>query len=91
MIPDVDSIIDVSRKMLWMTFLLSMPVLLTALAIGVLISLVQTVTGVQEMTITFVPKLLAVMTVVALVMPWAIRSMTSYTRDLWHLMSSLPP
>lgn len=86
--PDMQDIINVANNMLWVTFLLAMPVLLTALVVGVLISLVQTVTGVQEMTITFVPKLAAVMLSIAIALPWMIRMLTEYTIELWGLMGS---
>ena len=53
-------ILDVLREMLWTTFLMSVPVLGVALVVGVAIGLVQALTSVQEMTLTFVPKLAAI-------------------------------
>jgi flagellar biosynthetic protein FliQ len=53
-------ILDVLREMLWVTFLMSTPVLGVALVAGVAIGLVQALTSVQEMTLTFVPKLAAI-------------------------------
>lgn len=50
---------DLLREMLWTTFVMSAPVLIVALAVGVAIGLVQALTSVQEMTLTFVPKLAA--------------------------------
>lgn len=82
--PNVGDIVDIANRMLFMTALLSMPVLLTALGVGVLISLFQTVTGVQEMTITFVPKLLMVLLVIAVTLPWSIEMLSEYTLDLWE-------
>mgnify|MGYP006301805107 CR=1 FL=1 len=87
---EVQDVLDVANEMLWVTFLLSMPVLLTALVVGVLISLLQTVTGVQEMTITFVPKLLAVLVAVSISLPWSIAMMIDYTQELWSLLGGLP-
>ena len=78
MIPELQDIIDVANRMLWVCLLLSMPTLLTALVVGVMISLVQTVTSVQEMTLTFVPKLAAVVIMVALCMPWILSVITEY-------------
>jgi len=89
MTPNVQDVVDVAYEMLWVTFLLSMPVLLTALIVGVLISLVQTVTGVQEMTLAFVPKLMAVLLALAVALPWMNSILMEYTRNLWALMSSL--
>jgi flagellar biosynthesis protein FliQ len=89
MTPDVQDVVEVAHRMLWTTFLIAMPVLLTALLVGVLISLVQTVTGVQEMTITFVPKLFAVLVSLAVSLPWMSSVLMEFTRNLWSLMSSL--
>ncbi|GHS90423.1 flagellar biosynthetic protein FliQ [Planctomycetales bacterium] len=86
--PDVPMIIDVTRDMMYVAIELSMPVLLTALVVGVAISLFQTVTSVQEMTLTFVPKLIAVLSVVLLALPWMIDVINEYTRDLWSLMAN---
>ena len=88
MVPTVEDVIAISNQMLWYTFLLSMPVLITALVIGMAISLVQTVTSVQEMTITFVPKLIAVLAAIALTLPWMIQIMSEYTIEIFELMGS---
>ena len=53
-------ILDILREMLWTTTLVAAPVLVIALVVGVLIGLVQALTSVQEMTLTFVPKLAAI-------------------------------
>jgi flagellar biosynthetic protein FliQ len=53
-------ILDILRDMLWTTFLVSAPVLIVALVVGVAIGLVQALTSVQELTLTFVPKLAAI-------------------------------
>ncbi len=87
--PTAQTVVDIAEQMMWVTILLSMPVLLTSLVVGVLVSLVQTVTSVQEMTITFVPKLLAVLAISLLTLPWMIQIMAEYTEDLWSTMSAL--
>ncbi len=53
-------ILDLLREMLWTTFVMSAPVLIVALVVGVAIGLLQALTSVQEMTLTFVPKLAAI-------------------------------
>lgn len=53
-------ILDLLREMLWTTFVVAAPVLITALVVGVAIGLVQALTSVQELTLTFVPKLAAI-------------------------------
>lgn len=87
--PTVEQVLDIAQQMMFTAVMLSMPVLLTSLVVGVLISLVQTVTSVQEMTITFVPKLVAVMAVTLMAMPWMIQVVVEYTTKLWASMSLL--
>ena len=53
-------IMDVTRTMLWVAFMMALPILVVALVVGLAIGLVQALTSVQEMTLTFVPKLAAV-------------------------------
>jgi flagellar biosynthetic protein FliQ len=88
MVPDVQDVIDVAHQMLWVCLLLSLPTLLTALVVGVTISLVQTVTSIQEMTLTFVPKLVAVVVVVALTLPWIIDVVSEYFEETLRMFSS---
>ena len=88
MVPELQDIIDVANNMLWTCLMLSMPPLLTALAVGVSVSLVQTITSIQEMTLTFVPKLLAVVAVVALSLPRLIDFITSYFENTLQMFSS---
>ena len=88
MIPDVQDIIDVAKDLLWTCLILSMPTLLTALVVGVLVSLMQTVTSIQEMTLTFVPKLAAVVVVVSLALPWLIEFISAYFEKCMAMFSS---
>ncbi|MDR3210301.1 MAG: flagellar biosynthetic protein FliQ [Planctomycetota bacterium] len=88
MIPDVQDVIEVAHRMLWMCLLMSMPTLLTALVVGVAVSLMQTVTSIQEMTLTFVPKLGAVVGIVALILPWLIDQMSEYYYEIMRMFSS---
>ena len=88
MVPEIEDIIEVAHRMLWTCLMLSMPTLLTALIVGVLVSLMQTVTSIQEMTLTFVPKLIAVVVVLAMAMPWLIDFIASYFEDTMQMFSS---
>jgi flagellar biosynthetic protein FliQ len=63
------------------------PLLIVALVVGILVSLVQAVTQVQEQSLTFVPKLLAVALVFLVTLPWMLRGMVSFTVQL---LRSLP-
>jgi flagellar biosynthesis protein FliQ len=78
-----DDVVAIGRQALEMTVLLAGPLLLTALVVGVLISLVQAVTQVQEQTLTFVPKFLAILLVLLLTLPWAMNIMIRYATELF--------
>jgi flagellar biosynthetic protein FliQ len=65
------------------------PILMTALIIGVVISLVQTVTQIQEMTLTFVPKLIGSGLVLLIGGKWMLREMISWIEGLWSIIPSL--
>ncbi|MDQ6973495.1 MAG: flagellar biosynthesis protein FliQ [Mariprofundaceae bacterium] len=70
-----------------MVLMLSMPMLLVALVVGVAISLFQAVTQIQEMTLTFVPKIIAVFLILVLAAGWMIEKMVAYTQ---HIFNSIP-
>jgi flagellar biosynthetic protein FliQ len=78
-----DDVVAVGRQALEITVLLSAPLLITALVVGVVISLVQAVTQIQEQTLTFVPKFLAIVVVFVLTLPWAMDVMIRYATDLF--------
>lgn len=73
-----------SKDAMRMTLLLATPLLVTGLAVGLAVSLFQAVTQIQEMTLTFVPKILAVMLMVVLLFPWMMQIMVRYTADLFN-------
>jgi flagellar biosynthetic protein FliQ len=60
------------------------PMLLVALVVGLLVSIFQAVTQVHEMTLTFIPKILAVAAVIVLLLPWTIRRMVDFTVALFN-------
>ncbi len=65
------------------------PILAVALVIGVVVSLLQTVTQIQEMTLTFVPKLIGAGVVMLVAGNWMTRELTSWIESLWSLIPSL--
>jgi flagellar biosynthetic protein FliQ len=79
--------LGIGRDALFLVLILSAPMLLLGLAVGVIISILQSVTQIQEMTLTFVPKILV--TVIAMVFfgPWMLRTLMGYTVQLF---SQLP-
>jgi flagellar biosynthetic protein FliQ len=62
--------LELGRKALWLVLVVSAPVVLTALGVGFLVSVLQAASQLQEFTLSFVPKILAVLLVLALAAPW---------------------
>jgi len=77
-----ETIISVGQQALVITALLAAPMLLAALAAGLLIGMFQAATQINEMTLSFIPKLLAMAAVLALTGPWMLRTLVEYTRGL---------
>jgi len=75
--------VEALKMVLW----LSMPMLIVALVVGVVISLFQAVTQIQEQTLTFVPKIIAVFLALVLFASWMIEKMVTYTE---HVFASIP-
>ena len=74
--------ITLTQNAVTLTLLLSAPVLLVAMVVGLLISLFQAITQIQEMTLTFVPKIVAVMATLLFLSSWMINKLVDYTHEL---------
>jgi len=74
--------ITLSQNCVTITMLLSAPLLLVAMVVGLLISLFQAITQIQEMTLTFVPKIVAVMLTILFLSSWMTSKLVDYTHDL---------
>jgi flagellar biosynthetic protein FliQ len=83
--------VDLARDALMMTILISSPMLAVGLVVGLVISVLQTTTSIQEQTLTFVPKLFAILFSVAAFGPWMIRMMTEYVVKLITAMAHVAP
>jgi len=80
----VDDVTQVIRSGLYTIIITSAPLLLVSLVVGLVISIFQTVTSIQEQTLTFVPKILAVFATLMLLGHWMINNIATYTADLWN-------
>lgn len=78
--------ISILRESVLLIIKLSLPILLVALVVGVVISLLQALTQVQEQTLTFVPKILAVFGVLILLLPYMFGSLQDFATNLFNLM-----
>ncbi|MBI4613022.1 MAG: flagellar biosynthesis protein FliQ [Planctomycetes bacterium] len=74
--------IDLGRQGLEVTLLISTPLLVVGMVVGLIISVFQAATSIQEQTLTFVPKILAVVLTTMLILPWILAVLVEYTRDL---------
>jgi len=86
---EADAVIHLGSQAIALILWLSMPMLVVALVVGILISLFQAVTQIQEMTLTFVPKIIAVFAVMILAAPWMTEKMVSFTRRLFEQIPGL--
>jgi flagellar biosynthetic protein FliQ len=83
------TVIDIFAKMMVVTAKVSAPILIVSLAIGLFISLIQSVTSIQEVTLTFVPKLVGVALVIMFAGHWMLNSLVDYTNGLFQMIPQL--
>lgn len=77
-----DMILTLGNEALKTAIMLAGPILLVAMVVGIVISMIQAVTQINEATLSFVPKIIAISLVLILAAPWMIETVSSYTTDL---------
>jgi flagellar biosynthetic protein FliQ len=78
-------VVELSRDLLFTALLLALPTLAVSLIVGLVVSVFQAMTSIQEQTLAFVPRMLAVGLVLVFTLPWALQLATHFTvRMLWH-------
>ncbi len=82
-------ILDLGRDALTTTRLVAGPMLATALLIGLSVSIFQAVTQINEMTMTFVPKIVGILVTGLIALPWVMRMMVGFTRRVFEMISTL--
>ena len=78
-----ETVLDIGREALWFAVLLAGPLLGAALAVGLFIGVIQAATQIQEMTLSFIPKLLALVIVLFVVGPWMLRILVTFSERLF--------
>ncbi len=78
-----EMVIGIARQAIQVTLLVSLPILGIGLVVGVVISLVQAATQIQEMTLTFVPKIVSIFVGLLLLLPWIMNQLVGYTAELF--------
>lgn len=86
---DTSSVVDLAREALIILMLVSMPLLLVSLAVGLVIGIFQAATSINEMTLSFIPKIIAVGLALALFGGWQINTMVDYTRAIFQRIPGL--
>ncbi len=79
----IEAVADITREALFLIIKVSAPVLLVSLIVGLIVSIFQTVTSIQEQTLTFVPKIIGVFLGLAIFGDWMMNSMVNFMTELW--------
>ncbi len=77
-------ILEISRQAIFVLLKMSVPLMLVALVVGVIISLFQALTQIQEMTLSFVPKIIAIFTSLVIAMPFMLNSLRDFAQELFQ-------
>lgn len=84
-----ETIMAIGQRALEVMLMLAMPLLLVALVVGLLVGVFQAATQINEMTLSFIPKLLAMTAAMAIAGPWMLKILVSYTRELFESIPML--
>ena len=83
----VQVVVEIMRDALFLILKVSLPVLLVSMIVGLVVSIFQTVTSIQEQTLTFVPKVIAIFVALMVMGNWMMTSLVEYTVQLWSSFS----
>jgi len=76
-------VIEVTNQAVKVTMMLAAPMLIGALVVGILVSLFQAVTQINEQTLSFIPKIVVIVMALVILSPWMMETITSFTHDLY--------
>lgn len=79
---EFNEVLEIVREAIYVLIIVSAPVMLTALFVGLIIALIQALTQIQEATLTFVPKVLAMLLVLVISLPFMMRTLTDFTHRM---------
>jgi flagellar biosynthesis protein FliQ len=86
---DQGTVMEIGARAMWLTLQVSLPILGVSLVVGLLVSIFQAVTQLQEPTLSFIPKILAVVLVIVLAGPWMLNSLLAFTTQLFSGISMI--
>ncbi len=84
-----ETVITIGQQALWVTILIAAPLLLSALAVGLLIGMFQAATQINEMTMSFIPKLLVIVAALVIAGPWMLGVIVNFTKQLYGQIPGL--
>lgn len=76
-------VLSIAERAVYMTLLISGPLLVIALVVGLIVSIFQATTQIQEQTLAFIPKIIAVLVAIVFLGPWMLTNMVTYTHDIF--------
>lgn len=80
-----EAALQMIRDTLYVVLLIATPLLLVGMVLGLVISLIQSVTSIQDQTLTFVPKIISLLVVVVLLLPWILATLGDFAREMMKL------
>ena len=86
---DTNLVLELIYRTTFLAIELSAPMLLTALAVGLLISVFQSVTQIQEMTLSFIPKVILTAGIMVFTMPWMLETLMDFTVDIFKIIGQM--
>jgi len=86
---DTATVVDLGRQALWMTMLISAPLLGVSLVVGLIIGILQAATSINEMTLSFIPKIVALGLTLSLIGSWQLTTLVDYTRSIFQRIPGL--
>ena len=86
---EIATVVDIGRSALWAVLIISAPLLAVALGVGLFIGVIQAATSINEMTLSFIPKLMVMGVTLALFGGWQLGMLVDYTRDIYKRIPAL--
>ena len=83
------SVLSLVQEAMWITFVVSAPVLIVTLVVGLVVAVLQAATQINEMTLSFIPKLVAMFVTLVVAGPWMLSILTDYTQRLFERIPQL--
>ena len=83
------AVVDIGRQAIWITLLISGPIMIAGLVVGLVVGIFQAVTQIHEMTLTFIPKIIVMVGLLMLMLPWILIKLVDYTVNLFNLIPTV--